>query len=107
MKADARFSDVWGYSFKEAQEKVQEPGCPTHPSTCGSFSNLKHKALALGESYYTAYLDYERIRQKSLDVVSLAEYVKKGFNWKTALPVAHHTLYWLGEDAAQLLKLCS
>jgi hypothetical protein len=106
MKADARFSDIWGYSFREAQEKVQEPGCPTHPSTCGSFSSLKHKALALGEAYYTAYLDFERIKTKSLDIQSLAEYVKRGFNWKAALPVSNQNLYMLGELAAQLLKLC-
>jgi hypothetical protein len=106
MKADARFSQIWGYSFREAQEKVPEPGCPTHPSTCGSFSNLKHKALALGEAYYTAFLDYERIKQKSLDIQSLAEYVKRVFNWKTALAVYNQNLYMLGELAAQLLKLC-
>ena len=106
MKADARFSAIWGYSFREAQEKVQEPGCPTHQSTCGSFSNLKHKALALGEAYYTAYLDFERIRTKSLEIQSLAEYVKRGFNWKSALAVSNQNLYMLGEVAAQLLKLC-
>lgn len=105
MKADARFSDVWGYSFREAQERVKEPGCPTHLSTCGSFSNLKHKALSLGEAYYTAFLDYDRIRIKSLEIQSLAEYVKRGFNWKVALAVSNHNLYMLGETAGQLIKL--
>jgi homospermidine synthase len=104
MKADARFSDIWGYSFREAVEKVSEPGCPTYKTNCGSFSNLRHKALAMGEKYYVSYLDYDRAREKSLDVQALAQAAAKGFDWKALLPSTYQNLYFVGERAADLLK---
>lgn len=106
MKADARFNDIWGYGFAEAIEKVREPGCPKAPSTCGSFSNLKHKALALGEQFYIAYLDYDRTRQKLLDVRALMGYAARGFDWKGRLATSHQNLYFVGEMAAALLAYC-
>lgn len=102
MKADARFTDVWGYSFREATEKVSEPGCPKCPSACGSLSSLKHKALNMGEGFYTSYLDYERVSEKSRNVQVLAQYARQGFNWKQ-LPSIYMNLYYVGEMAANLL----
>lgn len=105
MKADARFADIWGYNFAEATEKVTEPGCPKAPTACGSFSILKHKALALGEQFYTAYLDYDRILGKSRDVQILANYVTyEGFDWKGRLASVHQNLYFVGERASDLLR---
>jgi hypothetical protein len=104
MKADARFADIWGYSFVEAAEKVKEPGCPKAKTACGSFSNLRHKALALGEQFYTAYLDYERIYEKSQDVQVLARYAAQGFDWKGRLASVHQNLYFVGERASDLLR---
>lgn len=103
MKADARFADVWGYSFREAAEKVSEPGCPKSPASCGSFSNLKHKALNMGEGFYTSYLDYDRISEKSRNVQVLAEYARRGFDWKGKLPTIYQSLYYVGEMASSLL----
>jgi hypothetical protein len=107
MKADMRFSEVWGYSFREAVDKVSEPGCPTCPTTCGSFSNLKHKALALGEKYYTSYLDYERTRQRNWDTQALAEVAARGFDWKGRLAPIYQNLYFAGEMASYLVQAAS
>ncbi len=108
MKADARFADVWGYSFREAAERVSEPGCPAAPSTCGSFSSLKHKALSLGEKFYIAYLDYDHAMSKLQNVRVLAGIVTaRGFDWKARLSTAYRTLYYAGEMAPELLKYCS
>ncbi len=105
MKADVRFAGQWGYNFQEALENVREPGCPTNQAGCGSFSNLKHKALALGELYYVSYLDYARIERKVSDLSMLAGHVVAGFNWRSKLPRNRQTLYWVGEMAAELLKV--
>jgi hypothetical protein len=102
MKADARFTEVWGYSYPEAELKVREPGCPNNKTTCGNWSNLKHKALSLGEGFYASYLDYERIQRKANDVNKLAALVAKGFNWREYLPWNRQTLYWTGELASEL-----
>jgi len=104
MKADSRFNSIWGYSYAEALENVAEPGCPSKPSTCGRFSSLKHKALSLGEQYYTAFLDYSRIQRKAGDIAELSYHVQRGLNWRAMLPTNRQTLYWTGESAAELLK---
>jgi hypothetical protein len=105
MKADARFANVWGYSFREATEKVSEPGCPTFTTSCGSFSNLKHKALAMGEKYYVSYLDYDNAMGKLQNVRVLTGMVtSRGFDWKARLAPAYRNLYYVGEMAPELLK---
>ena len=105
MKANARFTVVWGYGFQEAFEKRNEPGCPTAKTKCGGgLNNLKHKALVLGDQYYTAYLDYARIAEKGGDVYQLSLKVKEGFDLRSKLPDNRQTLYWVGESTAELLK---